>query len=144
MLQENLVTFWRQHNSTMQEVLTLQGGDNRCSQQVTLCNTKLYDHQKTFVIDHCLKKGEHLVFTFIKMNCFDVHIFDEFRFEKVIPRGLSSQRLKQQLDYIQLGQDDDIAESRVSKKQKPSKVGMHENGTQAHSPNVQNDTSTNL
>jgi hypothetical protein len=46
--------------------------------------------------------GEHLVFYFYENDYFDVHIFNEFSFEKVIPRGLSSQKLKQQLDYIQL------------------------------------------
>jgi hypothetical protein len=41
-------------------------------------------------MDHCLKKGEHLVFTLIANDCFVVHIFDEFGFEITIPRGLSS------------------------------------------------------
>ncbi len=52
--------------------------------------------------------------------------------------------MKQWFDYIQLGQDDDIVESRVSETQKPPKAGMHENGAWAHSPNVQNDHNTNI
>jgi hypothetical protein len=52
--------------------------------------------------------------------------------------------LSQQLDYIQLGHDDDIIESRAFEKKKPPKVGMHENGTWAHSPNVQNNLSISL
>jgi hypothetical protein len=51
----------------MQELLNLKGRDNRCNWQVTLCNTKFYDHKKSFAMDHCLKKGEHLMFTFIKL-----------------------------------------------------------------------------
>jgi hypothetical protein len=47
---------------------------------------------KAFVMDHCLKKGEHLVFTFIVNDYFVVHIFDEFGFEITIPRGLSSNK----------------------------------------------------
>ncbi len=99
----------------MQEVLTLQGGVN----------------------------GGAFSVYFYENDCFDVHIFDEFNFEKAIPRGLSSQRLRQQLDYIQLGQDDDIIELGVFEKQKPLGTKMHENGTWAH-PNVQNDPSTSL
>jgi hypothetical protein len=71
-------------------------------------------------------------------------MFDEFNFEKAIPKGLSSQRLNQQLDYIQFGQDDDIIESWVSKKQNPPTAKMHENGAWAHLPNIQNDHNTNL
>jgi hypothetical protein len=41
-------------------------------------------------MDHCLKKGEHLVFTIIANACFVVHIFDEFGFEITITKGLSS------------------------------------------------------
>jgi hypothetical protein len=52
--------------------------------------------------------------------------------------------LRQQLDYIQLKQDDDITKSRVFEKQKPLGVGMHENGAWTHSPNVQNDPSTSI
>jgi hypothetical protein len=58
----------------MQKVLTLQGKNN---------------------------KGTSFVYSYWN-DCFDVNIFDEFSFEKGIPRGLSSQRLRQQLDYIQL------------------------------------------
>jgi hypothetical protein len=87
--------------------------------------------------------GTSNVYFFLN-DCFDVHIFDEFSFKKTIPRGLSSQRLRQQLDYLQLRQDDDIIESRVSKKEKPPRVGMHEHGVWAHSPNVQNDLNTRL
>jgi hypothetical protein len=72
MLQEILAAFWRHHNSTIQEVLPLQGGDNECSWQMTLCNTGFYDHWKTFAVDHCLKKGEHLMFILIKMIVFMV------------------------------------------------------------------------
>ncbi len=52
--------------------------------------------------------------------------------------------MRQQLDYIQLKQDDDITKSRVFEKQKPLGVGMHENGAWTHSPNVQNDPSTSI
>jgi hypothetical protein len=52
--------------------------------------------------------------------------------------------LRQQLDYIQSGQDDDITKSRVFEKQKPLGIRMHENGTWANSPNVQNDPCTSL
>jgi len=62
MLQEILVAFWRQHSSIMQEVLTLQGGDNG---------------------------GAYDVYSYWN-DCFDVHIFDEFIFQKEIPRGLSN------------------------------------------------------
>ncbi len=44
----------------MQEVLTLQGGDNR---------------------------GAYDIYSYWN-DCFDVHMFDEFIFEKEIPRGL--------------------------------------------------------
>ncbi len=37
-----------------------------------------------------MKKGEHLVFTFIANDCFVVHIFDESGFEITIIRGLSN------------------------------------------------------
>ncbi len=53
---------------------------------------------------------------------FDVHIFDEFSYEKTIFSGISSWKLKQQLYYIQLGQDDDITKSWVFEKQKPHGV----------------------
>jgi hypothetical protein len=52
--------------------------------------------------------------------------------------------MRQQLDYIQLGQNDDLTKLRVSKKQKPLGVGMHEIGAWAHSPNVQNDPNISL
>jgi hypothetical protein len=41
---------------------------------------------------------------------------------------LSSQRLKQKLHYIQSRWDDDIIELKVSEKQKPLGIRMHENG----------------
>jgi hypothetical protein len=41
-------------------------------------------------MDHSLKKGEHLVFTFITNDCFIIHIFVEFGFEKVILKDLSN------------------------------------------------------
>jgi hypothetical protein len=63
---------------------------NKCEWQVTLCNGGFYDGWKAFAMDHCLKKGEHLMFILIANDCFVVHIFDEFGFEKIIPRGLSS------------------------------------------------------
>ncbi len=44
MLQEIPSAFWKKHNSIMQEDLTLQGGDNECNLQMTLCNTRFYDH----------------------------------------------------------------------------------------------------
>jgi hypothetical protein len=47
--------------------LNLQGGNNGCSWQVTLCNIEFHDHLKAFAMDHYLKKGEHMVFIFIKM-----------------------------------------------------------------------------
>jgi len=59
---------------------------------MNLCNGRFYDGWKTFIMDHCLKKGEHLVFAFIANDCFLVHIFDEFDFEITNPRGLSSNR----------------------------------------------------
>jgi hypothetical protein len=74
----------------MQEVLILQGEDNKCEWQVTLCNGGFYDGWKTFAMDHCLKKEEHIMFILVANDCFIVHIFDEFGFEKIIPRGLSS------------------------------------------------------
>jgi len=55
----------------MQEVLTLQGGNN---------------------------KGTCDVYSYWN-DCFNVHIFDEFSFEKTIFRGLSSYKLKQ-FNYI--------------------------------------------
>jgi hypothetical protein len=57
---------------------------------VNVCNGKFYDGWKTFIMDHCMKKGEHLVFTFIANDCFVVHIFDESGFEITIIRGLSN------------------------------------------------------
>jgi hypothetical protein len=57
---------------------------------VSLCNGRFYGGWKSFAMDHCLKKGEHLVFTFIANDCFIVHIFGEFGFEITIPRGLSN------------------------------------------------------
>jgi hypothetical protein len=62
MLQEIPTAFWRHHSSAMQEVLTLQGGDN---------------------------KGTYNVYFFLN-DLFDVHIFDEFSFEKSIPRSLTN------------------------------------------------------
>jgi len=62
MLQEILGAFWRHHSSTMQEVLSLQRGDN---------------------------KGTCNVYFFLN-DLFDVHIFDEFSFEKLIPRSLTN------------------------------------------------------
>jgi hypothetical protein len=52
--------------------------------------------------------------------------------------------LRQQLDHIQLGQDDDITKLEVFEKQKPLGTEMHENGIWAHSSNVQNDPCTIL
>ncbi len=68
------------------------------------------------------------MFTIVANDCFIVHIFDEFRFEKIIPRGLSSKGQRQQLHYIQLRQDDDITKLGVFEKQKPPIIRMHENG----------------
>ncbi len=66
--------------------MNLQGGDNGCEWQMSLCNGELYDGWKSFAIDHSLKKGEDLVFTFVTNDCFVIHIFDEFGFEKKILR----------------------------------------------------------
>ncbi len=52
--------------------------------------------------------------------------------------------MRQQLDHIQLGQDDDITKLEVFEKQKPLGTEMHENGIWAHSSNVQNDPCTIL
>jgi hypothetical protein len=46
------------------------------------------------------KEGGTSSVYFYSNDCFDVHIFNEFSFEKAIHRGLLSQRLKQQVDYI--------------------------------------------
>jgi hypothetical protein len=78
-------------------------------------------------MDHCMKKGKHLVFIFIKMIIFVFISLMNFSFAKAIPRALSSQRRRQQLDYIQWKQDDDIIKLGVSEKQKPPGIGMHEN-----------------
>jgi hypothetical protein len=59
---------------------------------VNLCNRRFYDGWKAFAMDHCLKKGEHMVFNFITNDCFVVHIFDEFGFEITILRGLLNNR----------------------------------------------------
>jgi hypothetical protein len=48
-----------------------------------------------------MKKGKHLVFIFIKMIIFVFISLMNFSFAKAIPRALSSQRRRQQLDYIQ-------------------------------------------
>jgi hypothetical protein len=40
--------------------------------------------------------------------------------------------LRQQLDYIQLGQVDDIIQLGVSETQETPGIGMHENGVWAH------------
>ncbi len=109
--------------------MILQGGDNGCEWQVNLWNGKFYDGWKSFTMNHCLKKGEHLVFTLITNDCFVVHFFDEFGFEKVILKGLSSKGQRQQLHCIQSKQDDKITELRIPKKQKPLGAKMHENGT---------------
>jgi hypothetical protein len=55
---------------------------------VSLCNERFYDGWKSFAMDHCLKKGEHLMFTLGTNDCFVVHIFDEFGFEIIILKGL--------------------------------------------------------
>ncbi len=44
--------------------------------------------KKHLQMDHSLKKGEHLVFIFITNDCFIIHIFAKFGFEKVIIKGL--------------------------------------------------------
>ncbi len=85
----------KQHSLVMQKVLILRKRDNGCEWQMTLCNGGFYDGWKAFAMDHCLKKGEHLVFTLVTNDCFVVHIFDEFGCEKIIPRGLSSKGQRQ-------------------------------------------------
>ncbi len=77
------------------KVLILQGGDNICEWQMTLCNGRFYDGWKAFTMDHCSKKGEHIMFILIANDCFVVHIFDEFGSKKIIFRGLSSKGQRQ-------------------------------------------------
>jgi len=73
----------------------LQGGDNRCEWKMTLYNGRFYDGWKAFTMDHCSKKGKHLMFILIANDCFVVHIFDEFGSKKIIFRGLSSKGQRQ-------------------------------------------------
>lgn len=67
------------------------------------------------------------MFILVANDCFVVHIFDEFGYEKIILKGLSSKGQRQQLHCIKLKQDNDITKLGVFEKQKPRKIRMHEN-----------------